>query len=79
MKGPTETDNDRVRRLRNEKQRRYRERFKAKFRSMRFSYDTIVVADFLRENGVAVPDQDPQTLGSCLETFFQRWERGELE
>jgi hypothetical protein len=69
---------DRHRQLCNAKQRRYREHFKAGFRSIRFAYDRTVVRDFLVENGVAVPDLDPQTLGSCLETFFKRWEEGEL-
>jgi hypothetical protein len=50
--------------LRAAKQRRYREHFKLGFRSIRFASDPTVVADFLREHGVTVPDRDPQALGT---------------
>jgi hypothetical protein len=70
---------ERKRALRNAKQKRYREHFKAGFRSIRFASDPTVVADFLREAGVVVPDQEVETLGGCLEIFFRLWENGRVE
>jgi hypothetical protein len=60
---------------RNEKQRRYRQRLKAGFRSIRFASDPVVVADFLKDAGVLVSGQD---LGASLEIFFRLWEDGRV-
>ena len=68
----------RQRALRAAKQKRYRTHFKLGFRSFRVAADRTVVADFLREAGVVVPDQEPATLAICLGIFFQDWEQGRV-
>ena len=69
---------NRVRNLRREKQRRYRQRLRLGRVSVRMEVDPADVAELLHEAGVFVPDPAPKTLGNCMTIFFELWQEGRV-
>jgi hypothetical protein len=69
---------NRVRNLRREKQRRYRQRLKLGRASVKFEADPADVVELLQEAGVFVPDPAPRTLGNCMTVFLELWQEGRV-
>jgi hypothetical protein len=69
---------DRQRSLRNQKQRRYRERLRKGYQSFRISQKPAIVAALLKAAGVEIPNLEVQTLNAGLEVFIDLWQKNRV-